>query len=472
MPHHDIVIIGSGSGNSLVTAELAHRDIAVVEGGEQFGGTCLNVGCIPTKMFVLPADRAVEARRNDKLGIRTTFEGADWPAVRDRIFGRIDPIAKAGETYRREGEQTTLYRGRARFTGPRELIVELPEGPAEITADTVVIAAGAHAVLPPVIADSGVEVHTSDTIMRLDELPERLLVVGGGFIAAEMSHVFAGLGSRVTVVVRGHRLLTDTEALVSEIFTEAARAQWDVRTDAEVSALAQGERGIVITLDDGTTLTVDEVLVATGRAPSTDGLDCDRAGVEVDDGGSVVVDEYGRTTAEGVWALGDVSSDYMLKHVANHEARRVAHNLAHPGDMRAFDHSAVPAAVFTHPQIAYVGMTTQQAQDAGHDVCTFVQEFGSTAYGWALEDTTSRCVLVGDRSRRELLGAHIIGPHASILIQPLVQAMAMGTPLVDVAREQYWIHPALTEVVENALLGLLGEMDVSESVTASTETPG
>ena len=216
----------------------------------------------------------------------------------------------------------------------------------------------------------------------------------------------------------------------------------------------------------------DEVLVATGRAPSTPGLDCDRAGIEVGDDGSVVVDEFGRTSVEGVWALGDVSSPYMLKHVANHEARVVAHNLAHPEDLLPFDHDAVPAAVFSHPQIASVGLTSEQARAAGHDVCTHVQEYGSTAYGWAMEDTSSRCVLVGDRSTSSLLGAHLIGPEASVLIQPLIQAMALGTPLVDVARGQYWIHPALTEVVENALLGLLEHMRVAETVTESTGTPG
>ena len=423
-------------------------------------------------MFVLPADRAVEARSNARLGIDTRFEGADWPAIRDRIFGRIDPIAADGERHRREGEGTTLYRGHARFTGPRTLVVDVDGEQVEVTADTIVVAAGAHAVIPPVIAESGVRFHTSDTIMRLPDLPARLLVVGGGFIAAEMSHVFAGLGSEVTVVVRNSRMLTSNEGLVSELFTEAAARQWDLRTRAEVTSLRQDEGGITATLSDGSQVRADEVLVATGRAPSTPGLDCDRAGIEVGDDGRIVVDEFGRTSAEGVWALGDVSSPYMLKHVANHEARGVAHNLAHPEDLLPFDHDAVPAAVFSHPQIASVGLTSEQARAAGHDVCTHVQEYGSTAYGWAMEDTSSRCVLVGDRSTSSLLGAHIIGPEASVLIQPLIQAMALGTPLVDVARGQYWIHPALTEVVENALLGLLEHMRVAETVTESTGTPG
>ncbi|GAB3114005.1 mycothione reductase [Janibacter alkaliphilus] len=466
MPHHDIVIIGSGSGNSLVTRRLAERDVAIIEGGPHFGGTCLNVGCIPTKMFVLPADRADEAAHNDRLGIATTFDGADWPAIRDRIFGRIDPIAASGEEYRRDGERTTLYRGHARFVGERSLVVDLPEGPVEVTGDQVVVAAGAHAVLPPAIAASSVPVHTSDTIMRLPALPERLLIVGGGFIAAEMAHVFGSLGTRVTLAVRGDGMLRHHETEVHQAVDAAAADAWDLRTGVEVTGLEQGDAGVVASLSDGSTVTVDEVLVAVGRAPSTEGLGCDAAGIDLHPDGRVVVDGHGRTTADGVWALGDVCSPEQLKHVANQQARVVAHNLAHPDDLRSFRLDAVPSAVFTHPQVAAVGMTTAQAQEAGHDVVRYVQDYGATAYGWALEDETSRCVLVGDRRTGALLGAHLVGPQASVIIQPLIQAMSLGTPLTEVARGQYWIHPALTEVAENAILGLLEQMDphVSESL--------
>lgn len=245
-----------------------------------------------------------------------------------------------------------------------------------------------------------------------------------------------------------------------------------MRTRTTVATLEQGE-AIRVTFTDGTELEVDEVLVATGRAPSTEHLGCEAAGVDLHPDGRVVVDVHGRTSADGVWALGDVSSPYMLKHVANQEARVVAHNLAHPEDLRAFMHRAVPSAVFTHPQVATVGMTQSEARAAGHDVCVHVQDYGSTAYGWALDDTTSRCVLVGDASTGELLGAHLVGPEASTLIQPLIQAMSLGTPLAEVARGQYWIHPALTEVVENAVIGLLDLMpDTPPHITESTDTPG
>src|SRR5690606_23421545 len=163
---------------------------------------------------------------------------------------------------------------------------------------------------------------------------------------------------------------------------------------------------------------------------------------------------HGRTTATEVWALGDVSAPLQLKHLANHEARVVAHNLAHPDDLRSFVHTNVPAAVFSHPQVAMIGMTEEQAREAGYDVSVKVQRYGDTAYGWAMEDTTGVVKLVADRSTGLLLGAHLMGPHASTLIQPIIQAMAFGQGAHEVARDQFWIHPALAEVVENALLGL------------------
>jgi len=191
MPHHDLVIIGSGSGNSLLTPELDGLDVAIVEGGT-FGGTCLNVGCIPTKMFVLPADRVVEA--DDAHRLCVTFAGptVDWPGIRDRIFGRIDPISAGGEAYRRSQEHTTLYRSHATFTGERRLALATGE---ELTADRLVVAAGSHPVGLGVDGLRGPDpdhgVHTSDTVMRLDALPPRMAVIGGGFVACEMAHVFA-----------------------------------------------------------------------------------------------------------------------------------------------------------------------------------------------------------------------------------------------------------------------------------------
>lgn len=455
----DIAVIGSGSGNSLLTDELADRTFAIIEGGDVFGGTCLNVGCIPTKMYVHVAEVATALREGGRLGVDATVHRVRFTDVRDRVFGRIDPISAGGEAYRRDAEDVELLRGHARFTGPGTLHVDLLDGRTQqVSARQVVIAAGAHADIPDVLAAAasvaGITLHTSDTVMRLPDLPARMLVVGGGYIAAEMAHVFSAFGTQVVLSARGDRLLRHQDIDISEAFTTAARQQWDVRTGTEVVDLSRDEGGITATLSDGSSVTTDVVLVAAGRRPNTAGLGLDAAGVEVHEDGRVVVDAYGRTGAEGVWALGDVSSLFQLKHVANHEARIVAHNLAHPDDLRQFTHTAVPAAVFSHPQVASVGLTEAQAGAAGLDVAVKVQYYGDTAYGWAMEDTTSLCKVIADRVTGRLVGAHLIGPQASTLIQPLIQMMSLGQSVAQVTRGQYWIHPALTEVVENALLGL------------------
>jgi mycothione reductase len=167
-----------------------------------------------------------------------------------------------------------------------------------------------------------------------------------------------------------------------------------------------------------------------------------------------VVDEYQRTTADGVWALGDVSSPYQLKHVANHEARIVAHNLAHPDDLRRTDHRFVPSAVFSHPQLATVGRTEEELIKSGAPYVTYRQELATTAFGWALEDTTSFCKVIADPQSGLLLGAHLLAPNASTVIQPLISAMSNGQSVRGLAHAQYWIHPAQSELVENALLGV------------------
>lgn len=455
----DIAILGSGSGNSLVTPDLQGKRIALVEGGV-FGGTCLNVGCIPTKMYVYAADIARAVTDSAHFGIDAELDQVRWTDIRDRIFGRIDPISAGGRAYRQDSPDVTLYEGLAAFTSPHSISVTEGSQVSEFTADQIVIATGAHPLVPAVIADSGVPYHTSDTVMRIEKLPQRMVILGGGYISAEFAHVFSSLGVAVTVVARGDRLLRHLDEEISAAFTAQAGRQWDLRLSRTVER-ASGVAGDIrlrlvgMSANGGTEeIETDLLLVATGRRPNTDRLNLAEVGIATHQDGRVVVDEYGRTSQLGVWSLGDASSDYQLKHVANHEARAVAHNLAHPEQLRAFDHRHVPAAVFSHPQIATAGLTEEQAQVQHRNYVTATQSYGDTAYGWAMEDTVGICKLVADPDTGLLLGAHLMGKDASNLIQPLIQALTFSQRVVDVARGQYWIHPALMEVVENALLKL------------------
>ncbi|WP_342319947.1 mycothione reductase [Corynebacterium mayonis] len=451
--HYDLIIIGAGSGNSIPSRKFKDWKIAIVEKGS-FGGTCLNAGCIPTKMFVKTADAAYSAAHSSHLGLDTGFNGADWPAIVDRIFTkRVDPIASGGEEFRRgDGSpNVTVYDMHATFVGDRTISTGRGGKEETISADQIVIAAGARPVIPEWASD--ITHYTSENIMRIAKQPESLIIVGGGFIAMEFAHIFNALGTKVTVVNRSELLRTLDHDFV-ERFNEIARNTYEVHERATVTEAREDDAGVTLTLDDGTKVTSEALLVATGRRPNGDLLNAHAGGIELVDGARIRVDRYGRTTAEGVWALGDVSSPYQLKHVSNAETRAIKHNLLNPNDLVAMPHDHVPYAVFTHPEIATVGMTEAQAREAGHDVTTKVQKYGDVAYGWALDDTSGMCKLVADRSTGRLLGAHYMGPQASTLIQQMITVLAYDIDLRGFARGQYWIHPSLAEVTENAILGL------------------
>ncbi len=450
MTHYDLIIVGSGSGNSLVTPDFDQWRIAIVEEGV-FGGTCLNVGCIPTKMYVYPADLAAGAREWQRLGLHGPAPAADWAAIRDRIFERIDAISADGRTYRATGTpKVTLYEAHAEFTDTKTLRLSTGD---TLTAEHIVLATGSRAEIPPVITDSGVPFHTSDTVMRIDAVPQRVLVLGGGYISAEFAHIFSAFGADVTIVCRS-TLLREGDEDISACFTDVVRERWKLHLGVTVASASEEDGEIRLHLTDGTTVAGDLLLIATGRVPNGDRLNLAAGGVKAHADGRIVVDEFQRTSAPGVWSLGDASSEYQLKHVANHEERVVAHNLAHPDQLVAADHRFVPAAVFTHPQIASVGLTEAQVRASGRPYVTALQVYGSTAYGWAMDDVTGVCKLLADPGTGQVIGAHIMGDQAATLIQPLIQAMSFGLGVRDMARGQYWIHPALTEVVENALLSL------------------
>jgi mycothione reductase len=448
---YDLVIVGAGSGNMLPTGAFAGWRIAVVE-TERFGGTCLNRGCIPSKMLVHTADVAQTVRHAGRFGIGAKWAGADWPAIRDRVFGRIDPLHELAVAYRRAGG-IDVFTGEARFTGPKVLRV----GGDEIRADQFVLAAGSRPAIPAVPGLAGVPYLTSDTVLRLGRLPRSMVVLGGGYIAAEMSHIFGSLGTEVTIVARGQYLLLRHDTDIRARFTELYQRRFDMRLGTTAERVSATRKGVRLSLASAAGAQAAEgevLLVATGRIPNSDRLDVAAAGIEVDAHGHVRTDDTYATSVPGIWALGDLANHFQLKHMANAEARLVRHNLLHPGQPRRAAFSVVPSAVFADPQVASVGAAEQELQAQGRDYVTATRPYSDAAYGWALEDTTSFVKVLADPATRLLLGAHIIGPQASTLIQPLIQAMCLGNTADQIAAGVLYIHPALTEAVEQALLEL------------------
>ena len=448
---YDLVIVGAGSGNMLPGEEFGGWRIAVAE-AERFGGICLNRGCIPSKMLVYTADVARIAQQAGRFGLDVRWAGADWAAIRERVFGRIDPLHDKAVAHRRRGG-VDVFLGEARFVAPKVLRV----GDAELRAERFVLAAGSRPRIPPVPGLADVPYVTSDTVMRLEARPASLAVLGGGYIAAEMSHIFGSLGTAVTIVTHGAHLLSRHDADIRDRFTQEYRQRFDLRLDAtveRVSAAGGGVRLDLATPAGPRHVEAEVLLVATGRIPNSDRLDVAATGVEVDSHGHVRTDDTYVTNVPGIWALGDLANHYQLKHMANAEERLVSYNLLHPGQPRHAAFGVVPSAVFADPQVASAGATEQELRASGRPYLAASRRYGDTAYGWALQDTGSFVKVLADPQSRLLLGAHLLGPQAATLIQPLIQAMCLGNTVDELARGVLYIHPALTEVIEQALLEL------------------
>jgi mycothione reductase len=292
--------------------------------------------------------------------------------------------------------------------------------------------------------------------MRLERQPARLVILGGGYVAAELGHVFEALGTEVTIVNRGPRLLSDEDDDISSHFTQAYARRFDLRLNAEVTSVSRRGSEVLLRLErDGQpeNVVADELLIATGRIPNTDLLGAEQCGVQLDESGFVRTDEYLRTNVPGVWALGDIVGAYMLKHSANLEAAHVAYNILHPDDLQAVDYHAMPHAVFGSPQVGSVGLVEREARERGVRHIVGSYEYDQTAWGSSIEDHDGFVKVLADPDSGEILGCHVLGADAATLIQGVAN-LIRSRLTVDVMRRAIFVHPALPEVVQAAFAKL------------------
>jgi len=448
MQPFDLIVIGSGSGLE-VSSEAADRglSVAVVEHGP-FGGTCLNRGCIPSKMLIHSADVMETIRRAELFGITAQVASVDWDSIVKRVVSTVDSDAQAVEEGNRQRPNITVFKDTGRFVEHKVLEV----GSERIRAETIVIAAGSRPRIPDIDGLSEVPFITSDEALRLPRQPPRLVIVGGGYIAAELAHFFGALGTQVTIVHRGPRLLRLEDDDVSARFTEVYQRRFTMLLNTVVRRAYRDGLEIVLELaSDGQqrTLTADALLLAVGRVPNTDLLDVTQTGVAVDERGFIKVDKYLQTDVLGVWALGDIVGRYLLKHSANLEAAHVAQNIFNPEDKAPVDYHAMPHAVFASPQVASVGLTERQAREQGLPYVASTYSYYDSAYGASIEDRDGFVKALAHRETGEILGCHIIGSEASILIQEVANAMRMRLT-TDAIAQSIYVHPALPEVVQRA----------------------
>ncbi|OAQ54206.1 hypothetical protein HTG_01340 [Natrinema mahii] len=468
MGEYDFLVVGSGSGLDVANAAANQgQSVAIVEKG-RLGGTCLNRGCIPSKQLLYHADVLETIERADEFHIDATVEDVDVAEivrdVTDDVHGSSDSIERGLAS----SDRHDLYQAEGRFVDERTL--ELAGGDHDgerLTADTVLVAAGTRPSVPPIDGIGSVDYLTSREALQLESVPDHLVIVGGGYIAAELGHFFGTFGSDVSIVGRRPHLLPDADAAVAAEFTDRYADRFDVYTGYEATAAMQSGESITVearpfaesdgdadaeTTGPGETVSVtgDELLVAAGRVPNTDTLNVEAAGIETDAAGFVETDEYLRTTADGVWALGDVVGEYLLKHNANHEARAVARNLFGEG-LEPVDYSAMPFAVFGSPEVAGVGLIEGELREAGREYATRTYRYEETARGKAMKAEGFVKPIIDLEG--EILGCHIVGPEASDLIQEVVVAMTAGSGTVQDIRQSVHIHPALSEVVQRAFSG-------------------
>ncbi len=439
MKKFDLAVIGSGAGLVVLEAAMeAGANCAIVEQAK-FGGTCLNKGCIPTKMLAYPADLLREIEHAKKTGVSVASASVDWETLSGRMWKQIG-VNRFVESHLQNAENVTVFKGTGTFTSPSTMSVTKPDGTTEeFEAERFVIAAGARSLVPPIrgIEEAGYVVSESFFGDKFPKTPwESLILIGGGPIGVEFAHIFSALGTKVTLVQLTDRLLMPEEESVSE-FVKQQFERNGIRVLTSAMAIsAEKKDGVkVVTVRDTNTkeeFTVEgeEIFLAAGVRTNGDSLGLDKANVETDAKGWIVTNEYLETSQKNIWALGDINGKFQFRHKANFEAEVLAHNLFQSGEKKKVCYQTVPWAIFTNPQVAHVGMTEREAKAAGLKHHTAINHYsdvvGGRKMGFVDGDTDDGFVKIIVDDEKKLLGVHIVGPHAAILVQPFVYLMNAG----------------------------------------------
>ncbi|MDD2533862.1 MAG: NAD(P)/FAD-dependent oxidoreductase [Eubacteriales bacterium] len=463
----DLIVVGSGSALIVMEAALAQgKKCALIE-QSKLGGTCLNRGCIPSKILVHPAELIRECERSEKIGLKFAKPQIDWPKIAERMWTKINENKEILRVYQ-DMPNLTVFQGTASFVEPYVLDVRNAAGQsiAMLKSEQIVIGVGGRARTPnlPGLDEAGYVNYERFFGEQFPSHPyKRLLIIGGGIIGVEFAHIFSAYGTQVTLVSHSPRLVKHEEPEISTFLeAEFKSIGIDVKTNVEPIAVKSQrrpdgslEKSLLIRdhltgLEE--TLTTDEIFVAAGFVSNSDVLAAERCGLQLDENGYLITDELLRTNLPGIYAVGDVNGKFQFRHKANYEAYIVARNLYESDKApRVANYDHVPWAIFTHPQIAHVGLTEEESRFKGYDLLVATHHYSSTAKGYAMgylpgDPDDGFVKMIVDKNTKKLLGVHVIGPHASALVQPYIHLMEQGLPYT-VIDETMTIHPALSEVV-------------------------
>ena len=443
--HYDVIVIGSGGGTKLVKPVSARgMRVALIE-KDKLGGTCLNRGCIPSKMLIHPADVVHEIREAGKFDIRVTGDVmVNFSKLVRRVCETVDAESDSIAPMYDNDPNIDLIRGTAKFVGEKKIEVN-----GEIlTADKIFIAVGAKETVPKIEGLDDTPYMTYREALRNTKKPKKMVVVGGGYIATELGYFYAKMGVDVHFYVRS-RMLKGEDFEVQEEFETVFSENHPVYFGRIPKKVSHSLGMFKITDQEGEVMEADALLMATGVEPMTKDLGLEKTGVKVNEKGFIEVDEKLRTACDGIWAFGDCIGRHLFRHSANFEGEYLFRTLfSEPAD-EPVRYETVPHAVFTQPQIGGIGKTEQQLRDAGVDYVVGKCAYRKSGMGMALLSDHGFVKLLFDRKTRKLIGAHIIGEEASNMIHMPIAYMNMGATLDDLLKTIY-IHPALPELVRNA----------------------
>lgn len=461
MHTYDLIIIGSGGGTKLRPAADLGKKVAIIE-SDALGGTCLNRGCIPSKMLIYPADLITHWQEDRaKFGITASDDiTIDFSALISRTTAAVNQDSQNIETAYNNHPNIDYYHGQARFVGPKEIQV----GDERLTAPKIYLAVGARPHIPEIPGLAGTPYFTSTEALRATTKPKSMLVIGGGYIAVELGHFYQAAGTAVTFLVRGEMVsLEDTD--IREAFTKDFTKRHQIVRMNAITEVVYADNQFTLTIEDKTgqiqTLVAEALLVATGVQPNSDTLALENTNIKTNDKGFIEVNEYLETAEPGIYALGDVVGQYLFRHNANFEGTYLYQSHYVSDALSPIQYPPMPHAIFSMPQVAGVGLTEdvllQTGQKRGVDYVVGINQYRDSAMGMAMLPEVGMVKLIADKHSRKIIGAHIVGDKASDLIHMLIASMTMGATADDLLKMIY-IHPALAENIRNAARKLVKEL--------------
>jgi len=455
---HDLIVIGGGPGGyvAAIRAAQAGLSAAVIEKESALGGTCLRVGCIPSKALLESSHKYEEASHELAAhGVRVGGVALDLATLMKRKDDVVSTLAKGIDALLKKNKVTRIL-GTGRLAGPGKVNVTAADGTVTtLESPRVILAVGSRPVVLPGIEADGDRVGTSTEALRYPEVPGHLVVIGGGYIGLELGSVWRRLGSRVTVLEYADRILLGIDGdIAADALTLFRKQGLDIRLGVKVTGARAERAGCVVEVEGSEPIRCDRVLAATGRRPATDDLGLETVGLEPDRRGFIPVDGQFRTTAAGVWAIGDCIPGPMLAHKAEEDGVACADGMT--GGWVHVDYDLVPAVVFTHPEIAAVGKTEEQLTAEGVAFKKGIFPFRANGRARTLGDTTGKVKILADAATDRVLGVHIIGPEAGNLVAEAATAMTFGATAEDIARVCH-AHPTLPEALKEAALAVAGK---------------